>query len=344
MNSRERCIAAIKGNPVDRVPVFPLLMFFAQRRLGVTYREFATNGKAMADAQLNALKMFPVDAITACSDAFRVAADLGADMAFPDDKPPFAQTPLVQSAADFSKLGKPDPASSGSRMADRVLGVKTMAEAVGAECLVLGWVDMPFAEACSLCGVSEFMLLLMEDPLLAHRILDFLTGIVSDFSMAQLHAGAPMIGAGDAASSLISPEQYREFALPYEKKVIKAVHEAGGLVKLHICGNTTHLVSDMIRSGADLFNVDHLVPFASACDIYGSNNICFKGNLDPVDDLMRGTPEKCLSKCLAKLQAAAGLRYMLSPGCEVPAETPDEVFQAFCNATEIYSNQLHVST
>ena len=344
MNSRERCIAAIKGNPVDRVPVFPLLMFFAQRRLGVTYREFATNGKAMADAQLNALKMFPVDAITACSDAFRVAADLGADMAFPDDKPPFAQTPLVQSAADLRKLGRPDPADSGSRMADRVLGVKAMAEAVGAECLVLGWVDMPFAEACSMCGVSEFMLLLMEDPPLAHRILDFLTGIVSDFSMAQLHAGAPMIGAGDAAASLISPEQYREFALPYEKKVVNAVHGAGGMVKLHICGNTTHLVQDMIRSGADLFNVDHLVPFESACNIYGRNNIGFKGNLDPVADLMRGTPEKCLSKCLARLQAASGLRYMLSPGCEVPAETPDEVFQAFCNAPEIYSNQLSVST
>ena len=117
MNSRERCIAAIKGRPVDRAPVFPLLMFFAQRRLGITYREFATNGRSMAEAQLNVLKTFPVDAITASSDAFRVAADLGADMAFPDDKPPFAQTPLVQSAADLSKLGKPDPTSSGSRMA-----------------------------------------------------------------------------------------------------------------------------------------------------------------------------------------------------------------------------------
>ena len=31
---------------------------------------------------------------------------------------------------------------------------------LGAECLVLGWVDMPFAEACSLVGVSRFMLML----------------------------------------------------------------------------------------------------------------------------------------------------------------------------------------
>lgn len=47
MNSKEQCIAAIKGKPVDRTPVFPLLMFFAQHRLGITYREFATSGREL---------------------------------------------------------------------------------------------------------------------------------------------------------------------------------------------------------------------------------------------------------------------------------------------------------
>jgi hypothetical protein len=38
MNGLERSLAAVRGQPVDRTPVFPLLMFFAQRRHGVTYR------------------------------------------------------------------------------------------------------------------------------------------------------------------------------------------------------------------------------------------------------------------------------------------------------------------
>ena len=66
---------------------------------------------------------------------------------------------------------------------------------------MVGWVDMPFAEACSLCGVTEFMTMLFDNPSLAHRILDFLTDCVIDFSLAQLEVGAPMIGAGDAAAS-----------------------------------------------------------------------------------------------------------------------------------------------
>ena len=196
MNSKDRCMAAIQGQPVDRVPVFPLLMFFAQSRYGISYRQFATDGRVLAEAQLNIRERFPVDALTACSDAFRVAADLGAEMVYPEDRTPYAASPLVRSASDLSRLRRPDPLQEGSRMADRTLGVQCMVEAVGQECLVLGWVDMPFAEACSLCGVSEFMLMLHDDPALAHAILRFLSDIVVDFSLSQLQAGAPMIGAG----------------------------------------------------------------------------------------------------------------------------------------------------
>ena len=212
-----------------------------------------------------------------------------------------------------------------------------MGDAVGKECLVLGWVDMPFAEACSICGVTEFMLMIVDNSALAHAILRFLADIVIDFGVAQIQVGASMIGAGDAAASLIAPDQYREFVLPYEQRVVDAIHAAGGLIKLHICGNTTHLLQDMIRSGADLFNVDHLVDFQTACSLYGKEGLCFKGNLNPVVDLMQSTPGECRKKCLDRLQAATGLRYMLSPGCEVPAETSDEVFQAFCEAPQAFA-------
>jgi len=339
MNSKERFLASIRGEPVDRVPVFPLLMFFAQRRHGITYRELSTNGTSMAEAQLRMRDSYGLDAITACTDAFRVPADLGATMVFPDDKPPFAAQPLVRSSADLEKLRRPDPCARGTRMADRVNGLRHMVRHAGSDCAVVGWVDMPFAEACSLCGVTEFMLMLVDDPHLAHSILQFLTNIVIDFSIAQLETGAPMIGAGDAAASLVSPGQYREFALPYEQRVCETVHARNGLVKLHICGNTTHLLEDMAGCGADLFNVDHLVDFDAARDAYGKRKLCFKGNLNPVVDVMQATPEQCRELCLDRLRRAKGTRFMLSAGCEIPAETSDEVFEVFCKAPQAASGK-----
>ncbi len=331
MNSKQRCLDVMAGRPVDRVPVFPLLMFFAADRHGLTYREFASSGHALAEAQLRIRQTFAVDAITACSDAFRLSADLGGAIVFPESTPPHLAQPLVQSAADLRRLVRPDPLAAGSRMADRVDAVREMARAVGDDCLVLGWVDMPFAEACSACGVPQFMELLYEDPALAHAILDFLTECVIDFALAQLEAGAAMIGAGDAAASLISPAMYREFALPGERRVCEAVRAAGGLTKLHICGNTRALLEDMVHSAADLFNVDHMVPLEQACAVYGAAQRAYKGNLDPVVDMLQATPEQCARRSADCLRIAAGTRYMLSPGCEVPAGVSDAVFSAFCN-------------
>jgi len=191
---------------------------------------------------------------------------------------------------------------------------------------------MPFAEACSLCGVSNFLTMLHDQPALAHRLLDFLTGIVIDFCQLQLEAGAPMIGAGDAAASLVSPAMYREYALPYEQRVCAAIHTGGGLVKLHICGNTRHLLADMVGTGADLFNVDHLVEFSLACEVYGEADKCFKGNLNPVADMLQATSEQCERLARERQHQAEGKRYMLSPGCEVPPGVSEEVFRAFCQA------------
>jgi MtaA/CmuA family methyltransferase len=339
MNSKQRCLAAIKGKPVDRVPVFPLLMFLAADRAGISYREFATDGRAMAQAQLLMREKFAIDAITACSDAFRISADLGGEMIYPESKPPYLAVPLVRSEGDLGRLVRPDVSKKGMRMADRAAAVKEMIRAVGNECLVLGWVDMPFAEACSVCGVSEFMMLLFEDPILAHRILELLTQIVIDFSLIQLEAGAPMIGAGDAVASLISPKMYREFALPYEQRVCEAVHNRGGLVKLHICGNTSALLNDMINSDADLFNVDHLVDFGTACDVYGKAGKCFKGNLDPVGQIMQAEAEKCERLAMVCMKRAEGNRYMLSAGCEIPMGVSDEVLDRFCRSPLKYAQE-----
>ncbi len=336
VTNRQRFMAALHGEPVDRVPLFPLLMFLAADRAGLSYRTYATDGRALAEAQLLVQARFDLDAITACSDAFRITADLGADMAYPDDKPPFARTPPITPDTDLAALPRLDPSRRGSRMADRVLAVSGMARACARQVAVLGWVDMPFAEACSACGVAEFMVLMVDEPGRAHAMLAYLTEQVTAFALAQVEAGAEMIGAGDAAASLISRRMYGEFALPYEQQVCSAIHAAGAGVKLHICGNTAHLLELMVTSGADLFNVDHLVPLERARDVYAAHDRCFKGNLDPVAHLLQSTPEECSTLAHACIGLACGSRYMLSAGCEIPAETPEPVFRAFCEAPKTY--------
>ena len=83
----------------------------------------------------------------------------------------------------------------------------------------------------------------------------------------------------------------------------------------------------MVTCGADLFNVDHMVPLDKARDVYSAHGKCYKGNLDPVAHVMQATPEACHERAHACVSLAQGTPYMLSAGCEIPAETPDEVFR-----------------
>jgi MtaA/CmuA family methyltransferase len=325
-------MAVLQGKTADRVPVFPLLMFMAADRAGLSYREFASNGTALAEAQINIFKNYRVDAVTVCSDAFRVSADLDGDIVFPENQTPYLKNHLVKDKNDLLGLKRPDPMKKTGRMRDRIHAVEILVKHIGKEALVFGWVDMPFAEACDIAGLSEFMMIMYDNPELAHGILQFLTDIVIDFALAQIAAGAPMIGCGDAAASLISKEHFNEFALPYEQKVTEAVRKAGGMTKLHMCGDSEHILEDLVKNGADLYNVDHMVDFKTACTVYGKNEKALKGNLNPVSDLLQATSEHAFEAASRCIGMADGLAYFLSAGCEIPAATPDEVYFAFTEA------------
>jgi MtaA/CmuA family methyltransferase len=148
------------------------------------------------------------------------------------------------------------------------------------------------------------------------------------FAVAQLRAGADMVGVGDAAASLIRPDMYREYVLPLERKLFSAIHEAKGAVKLHICGNTKHIIQYMAESGAGIVDVDWMVPLAEARELVGPN-ITLCGNFDPSAVLLQAGPGD-VAKAARQCIEAGGDKFILMPGCEVPPATPEENIRAFC--------------
>jgi MtaA/CmuA family methyltransferase len=148
------------------------------------------------------------------------------------------------------------------------------------------------------------------------------------FAVAQIKAGADAVGVGDAASSLIGPDLYRQYVLPFQQKLFAAIHEAGGIVKLHICGNTKKHLEYMAQSGADIIDVDWMVPLEQAREIVGPD-ITLCGNIDPSAVLLQGSPQD-VAKAAKQCIKAGGKKFILMPGCEVPPATPEQNIRAFC--------------
>jgi len=234
---------------------------------------------------------------------------------------------LLHSADDLSRLAPLD-ISACPRMADRVEAVRKMAGEVGRTHSVLGWVEGPLAEYADLRGVQDAMMDLFDQPEMFRRAAEVLVDNALRFARAQIDAGADMIGVGDAAASLIGPQLYVRHVLEWEQKLFAGIHEAGAAVKLHICGNTIGIIEHMARSGADVIDVDWMVPLAKARQAVGPD-IALCGNFDPSAVLLQGSPDDVAAsarKCLAD----AGDRFILMPGCEVPPGTAEENLRAFC--------------
>lgn len=326
LNSLQRLRRRLLAQPVDRAPNFDIIMAYGAHHIGTSLRNYYLDYRVLVKMNLAMLENFSLDIVQTLTDPYRESCDWGLEVEFPEDDLPLRRRPLITEPEDVKKLVAPDPAT-GRRMSDRLEAVRALKEQVGGEVPVMGWVEGALAEANDLRGDTALLTDLYDRPEWLLDLLEVLTEVEIEFARAQIKAGADIIGLGDAIASTISPKMYRAFALPYEQRIFAAVREMGAIPRLHICGNTNRILSDMAQSGAQIIDVDWMVDFAKAAQVFEAGGIAICGNFDPVEVILRGTPEdvyKATSACLK----TGGTRAISAAGCEIPLGTPPENIQA----------------
>lgn len=325
MNSYERVMARLKGEPVDRVPNLCIMMNLAAKHAGICYRDFCLCPEKMVEANLKYYRDYDIDIVTVMSDPFTEAMDYGMDIGFPENDNPKVNRYLW--------YGTPNPddliirnVEDTVRMRKRVKTIQLFAEQLKGECPITGWIEGALAEYCDLKDISSAMMDFAEEEPFLDEILEKITQQAKIYIKAQVEAGADIIGLGDAACSLLSANMYDQYGFPYEKELIDYIHQCGALVKLHICGNIRHLLPRIAQLGADIVDVDWMVDFGYAAQVLdGISSI--SGNFDPSAVMLSGTPETIRSAVLHCLDVG-GKYSMISAGCEVPRDTPHENLRA----------------
>ncbi len=331
MKPSERVWRRLRGEPVDRAPNFSITMTFAAHYIGQPLSRYYLDHKVLAEANLAVQTDFELDILQVISDPYREAADLGAVVEFPDDGLPLCKEPLIKDLADVGRLVPPRP-EKGRRMSDRLSAIRYLRERVGGEIPIMGWVEGGLAEAADLRGVSNLLTDLYDSPDRVRELLELCVEMEVAFAKAQVDAGADIIGMGDAIASQVSRDMYREFALPYEQRIFAVVKETGALCRLHICGDITHILDDVVESGADIVDVDWMVDFGQAARACGQRAaVC--GNFDPVAVLLQGTPDK-VRRAVFRCLEQGGEKSIIMAGCEVPADTPYANLKAVAQALQ----------
>ncbi len=326
MNGYERYMAVLRGEPADCLPRTPILMQYAAEHIGSDYAAFASDYRVLVEANEQCAKDFGIDQLSCISDPYRETQGFGSTVEYVRTGPPRSTHPL-QDSKDLSTLLKPDPLTS-PRMLDRVRAAEAYQQRFAGEYSILGWIEGPAAAAANLRGVTNFMMDLLDDETFAAELMDLCVDVGISFARAQVNAGADTIGIGDAIASQVHPQTYEQLIQPREKRLIQAIQSMNAHVKLHICGNISHLLPSVANLGVDILDVDHLVEMSAVRDAVGSR-VVLSGNMDPVTVVRNATPATIRS-AISTAYAQVGNPYMVNAGCEIPSATPVENLEALC--------------
>jgi uroporphyrinogen decarboxylase len=201
----------------------------------------------------------------------------------------------------------------------------------------------PFSLASMMRGPANWMMDLVTEPEMCHMLLRYCTIACKQFIRLFAESGAHMISNGDspAGPAMISPEMYREFALPYEKELVDYSHELGLPYLLHICGDTELILEDMPVTGLDAVELDYKTDMRKIFAAYHAR-LCFFGNIDPSGIIAMGTSDEVRHKATELLEAVRDTpRFVMNAGCAIPATTPEENIWMLVSTTKNYSIKNH---
>ena len=333
MTGKQRYTAMLRGAPVDFVPRIPILMQFIAEYSGAKYGAFCSDYRVKVAGNLRCAAAFGVDVVTVMSDPYSETQGYGAEIVFLDQGVPQCPHPPLENSTDLARLPKPNPLQA-TRMLNTVRTVQVYREQAGDTYAVLGWVEGPAAEAADLRGVNQFLLDLMDDPAWCGALMDRCVDVAIAYARAQVQAGADTIGIGDAIASQVSREIYEQHILPREQRLVAAIKAMGAFVRLHICGNITHLLAGIATLGIDVLDVDHMVDLAAVRKQVGPR-VALAGNIDPVAGILRGTSAAIRDRVRRDYELV-GNPFLVNAGCEIPPGTPEENLRALCTPVDYH--------
>ncbi|RRJ95677.1 hypothetical protein Ga0100231_016705 [Opitutaceae bacterium TAV4] len=332
MNGKKRIMAALHGTPCDRVPVMLHHFMHAAAEDHLTMRQFRDDPALAARALARSSEKYDLDAVFVDVDTALLAGACGVPVDFPEHEPARCHMGLLTELKAIADCPRPD-ISKNSRIQAAVEIVRLLKKHFGDEICIRANADQcPFSLASMLRGTENWMMDIL-DPDLEPEVfatLDYALEATKQLVSLMAQAGAHVISNGDspAGPDLISPALYRKFALPYERQVAEHARASGCCYILHVCGNITSILPDIVTSGASGVEVDYKTDIVAARDAF-RGKVTFVGNIDPSAVLAHGTPELVARQTSELLAAFANEpRFILNSGCAIPPTTPEENIRA----------------
>ena len=320
MNKRERVMAAIRGEKVDRVPVSFWLHNFAAEG----------SAKALADETVRLYEAFDWDFLKPQSRATCFAEMWGTKIESSLKRAvPFQVRSLpCRNHEDFARLQPVDAA--GGALGEQIEALLDIRRRVGAEVPLVGTIFAPLMAATFMqAGGRDAVLAMMrEHPASLEAGLAAICKTLTDYARNLMAAGIDGIffATNVATRPLMTIDECRRFQRPFDLPILAAAKDAPFNI-MHVCGDDT-LFDEFIDYPVSVLSWATTTGNPGLVDVRDRSGRAVLGGLPAKPEIGKMRATELVAIAHASIAATGARHHLLGPGCSINADTPDELMRA----------------
>ena len=332
---------AARRQPVERTPIW--LMRQAGRympeyravREKVSFLELCKDPALCAEVMITAVNRLNVDAAIIFADLLPLLEPMGLELEYSASDGPMIHNPLrsQRDVERFRELESVEPLSFVTET------VRLTRAGLPAEIPVIGFSGAPFTLASYAIeggGSRNYVhckSLMYCEPAAWDAIMSRLARSITRYLNAQIAAGAQAVQLFDSWVGCLSPQDYRQYVMPYTKAAIDGI--APRVPVIHFGAGNPALLPLLAEAGGDVIGIDWRSELDAAWSVVGYDR-AVQGNLDPA--MLFAEPAEITRRAHDVLRRAGGRAgHIFNLGHGILPHTPVDNVLRLVDAVRQYS-------
>ena len=317
-NGKQLIYQVLNHEPTSLIPWVPFAGVHVGKLKAFSAEEVLLEGDKLFTCLLEANKIYAPDGQPVVFDLQIEAEILGCKLLWAKDSPPTVATHPLQSDPTIpSKTITPQE----GRLPMILEVMRKMKSAVGRDTALYGLITGPFTLAAHLRGTDIFMDM-VDQPDYVNDLLAYCTQVGEQIARFYIDAGMDVIAVVDPMISQISPRHFRKFMSEPFAAFFKMIRDQSVFSAFFVCGDATKNLEVMCQTAPDCIAVDENINMVTAQAITQQYNITLQGNIPLTTRMLLGTQEDNMQYVLELIDALEHNNLIISPGCDMPYDTP----------------------
>jgi uroporphyrinogen decarboxylase len=319
MTKRQRVMAALRGEAVDRVPLAFWLHNFASEN----------SAKGLADETLRLLHRFDWDFLKPQSRA-QCFAEMWGLTYVPSDGRARPYTVIHTPVTDAASLGalRPVDPRTGA-LGEQLEALRLIRAAAGPDVPIIWTVFSPLMVLPMLVrgGRDQALALARSAPRETEAALRAMTETLAQYARACMEAGADGLfyATNMATRNLISAQECRRWQRPWDLRVLEAAAAPFNL--LHVCGSNIHF-DEFADYPVTAFSWA-TVPGNPGLDaVHARTGRAVVGGLPAKPEIATMTADALVARARLAIEEMSGRWLLLGPDCSINPDTPEPLLAA----------------